>query len=436
MDSKLLLNDNSYKVVGVLSPSFIFPGTEAEAEIAVPLSPETDPRRSDRGSNFLRVLARLKPGVTISQAQAELAAVCEDLKQKYPATNSKHTPPRVLALQDEMVGSYAAALLMLLGAVGMVLLIACSNLASLLLARASARFKEIAVRTALGATRMRLVRQLLTESMLLALAGGALGAVGASWGIELVHKLSPSDLPRAGEINIDGRVLLFTLSVSLVAGLVFGLAPAIQASKVELIEVLKGASRGSSAAGGRTRSILVVSEIAISLVLLIGAGLLVKSFNRIQEISPGFDTDKLLLVRLSLPQARYSKAQDVSALYEKVVNRVQSLPGVEAVGAANVLPLSAMNVRADFTIVGRPPLSPTEVPAAQNRLVSPGYLHTMRVPIIKGRDFSEMDNSRAQAVVVIDETLASRYFPDQDPIGAHLKLDDGGTAPPRDVEIV
>jgi putative ABC transport system permease protein len=303
--NKLTLNNDSYTVIGVLPRTFIFPGTEAEAEIAIPLSFETDPRRSERGSNFLRVFARVKPEAALKQTEAEFAGISNDLKQRYPDSNGKHAAPRVVALQDEMVGSYRSALLILLAAVGFVLLIACSNLANLLLASASARHKEIAVRTAIGATRFRLIRQLLTESVLLALAGGALGVFGAWWGIDLLLTLSPSDLPRSGEIGIDARVLVFTLVVSLLAGLIFGVTPAIQASKVDLIKELKGASKGSLDGFGRnrTRSILVISEIAISLVLLIGAGLLVKSFQRLQDVSPGFDADDLLLVRLSLPQA-------------------------------------------------------------------------------------------------------------------------------------
>jgi len=435
--NKLTLNNDSYTVIGVLPRTFIFPGTEGEAEIAVPLSFTTDPRRTERGSNFLRVIARLKPEAGIKQTEAELAAISNDLKQKYPDTNGKHAAPRVVALQDEMVGSYRSALLMLLAAVGFVLLIACSNLANLLLASASARHKEIAIRTAIGATRIRLIRQLLTESMLLAVAGGALAVLGAWWGIDLLLTLSPSDLPRSGEISLDARVLAFTLGVSLLAGLIFGVTPAIHASKVDLIKELKGASKGSLEAFGRnrTRSILVVSEIAISLVLLIGAGLLVKSFQRLQNVSPGFDADGLLLVRLSLPQARYSKPEEIRTFYEKIASRIEALPGVESVGAANVLPMNGLNVRADYTVVGRPPVSKTDVPAAQNRFVSPGYFHTMKIPIMTGRDFTEMDGSRAQAVVVIDETVAARYWPDQNPLGAHLKIDDGG-ATPREVEIV
>jgi putative ABC transport system permease protein len=436
--SKLSLSDDSYTVVGVLPADFIFPGTEAESEIAIPLSLETDPRRSERGSNFLRVFGRLKPGVTLEQARADLAGINDLLRQQYPEANAKKTAPRVLSLHDEVVGSYRAALLVLLGAVGFVLLIACSNLANLLLVRASARHKEIAVRVALGATRTQVIRLLLTESLALAILGGLLGIFLASWGIDLLVALSPAELPRATGIGMDGPVLGFTLTISLLSGLIFGLVPALQASNVDLIEELKGTTRSSTApaAHNRTRSLLVVAEVAISLVLLTGAGLLVKSFRNLQSVSPGFEAENLLSVRLSLPQTKYSKPEAVENFYQKIVPRIESLSGVETVGAANVLPLSAMNVRADFTIVGRPPLSQTEVPAAQNRWVSPSYFQTLRIAVLKGRQFTEMDTPRGQGVVMIDKSLADRYWPGADPLGAHIKIDDAAPAPPREVEII
>jgi predicted permease len=433
---KLTLNGDAYTVVGVLPQSFMLPGTEAE--IFIPLALDSDPRRTERGSNFLRAFARLKPGVTREQAQADLATISERLKQQYPDDNAKMTAPKAFSLRDEIVGSYQAALLLLLGAVGLVLLIACSNLANLLLAKASARRKEVAIRMALGASRGRLIRQLLTESVVLALFGGSLGLFLALWGIDLLVALSPVDLPRAQEIAIDQRVLAFTAGLSLLAGLGFGLTPALQASRLNLNEEFKGESRGAS--GGvrrnRTRNLLVVFELAISLVLLVGAGLLVKSFMRLQQVSPGFEPSNMLLVRLSLPQSSYSTPQSVAAFYQKLAPRIEGLPGVQGVGLANVLPLSASNTRTDFSIVGRPPLSPSEMPGAQNRWVSPGYFQTMRVPLLAGREFTEQDGTDSPGVVVIDEALAHRFFkPDESPIGFHLRIDDGA-GEPREVEIV
>jgi predicted permease len=433
---QITLNGEQYTVAGVLPPDFIFPG--ADAEIAVPLIPETDPRRTERDSNFLRVYARLKPEVSLAQAQSEMAQITARLREQYMEANAKKTAPRVLLLQEEIVGDYHKPLLMLLGAVALVLLTACANLANMLLARASARVREIAIRVAIGATRRALVRQLLTESLMVALAGGVAGLVLAWWGVHLLLRLSPADLPRAREVVIDARVLAFTLIVSLLAGVIFGLMPALSASKVDLNLELKGVGRGMSDRKERkhTRSLLVISEVALSLLLLIGAGLFIKSFLRLQQVSPGFDPHHVLALKLALPPARYKKPDDVKGFYEKLAPRVGSLPGVESVGAASVMPLSGSNVRADFIIMGRPPLKPEEVPAAQNRWVSPGYFKLMRIPILKGREFDERDGARSVAVVVIDEALARRFWPDGNAIGERLKIDDAAPAPWREVEIV
>jgi putative ABC transport system permease protein len=431
----ITLNGDSYTVVGALPASFIFPGQEID--MATPLVLETDARHSERSANFLRVFARLKPGYTGQQAQGDMDSISRNLQQLYPATNAKKTPPKVFALQDEVVGSYRTALMMLLGAVGLVLLIACSNLANLLLSRASARHKEMAIRSALGASRRRLIRQLLTETSLLALIGGAIGLFLSWRGINFLMALSPANLPRAGEVNIDGRVLTFTLIISLLAGVIFGLIPALQASKVNLNEELKSTSKGAPDAGrrDRARGFLVVAEIALSLVLLITAGLLVKSFLRLQEVSPGFNGDNLLLVRLSLPPSTYSNRAAITVFFDKILPQVANLPGVNSVGAANVLPLSGMNVRSDFTIVGRPPVLPTEKPASQNRWVSPGYFQTLGIPVLKGREFTPQDNAQAPGVVIVDEALAKRYWPNESPVGSHLLLEDGSPQP-RDVEII
>jgi predicted permease len=431
----ITLNGDTYTVVGALPPTFIFPG--AEIDMAIPLIVETDARHADRGANFLRAFARLKPGYTAQQTQSEMDSISRNLQQLYPATNAKKTPPKVFGLQEEVVGSYRTALMMLLGAVGLVLLIACSNLANLLLSRASARHKEMAIRSALGATRARLIRQLLTETSLLALTGGALGLLLSWKGINFLMALSPANLPRAAEVNIDGRVLAFTLIISLLAGLIFGLIPAVQASKVNLNDELKSTGKGSPDAGrrDRARSFLVVAEVALSLMLLITAGLLVKSFLRLQEVSPGFNGDNLLLVRLSLPQASYPNREAVTVFFDKLLPQIASLPGVSSVGAANVLPLSGMNVRSDFTIVGRPPVLPTEKPASQNRWVSPDYFQALGIRVLKGREFTAQDNVHAPGVVIVDEALARRYWPNESPVGSHLLLEDGSPQP-RDVEIV
>jgi predicted permease len=405
-------------------------------EIATPLILETDPKRSDRGTNFLRVFARMKSGATRPQVQSEMDSISRHLQQLYPEENAKKTPPKVFLLQDEIVGSYRTSLFLLLGAVGLVLLIACSNLANLLLARASARRKEMAVRAALGASRRRLIKQLLTETGVLILLGGGLGLLLSWWGLKFLMVLGPENLPRVREINIDGWVLAFTFVATCLAGLVLGLLPALQASKVDLNEELKGTSKGAADAGQRSaaRSVLVVSEIALSLVLLISAALLMQSFLRLQDVQPGFKSDNLLLVRLSLPPRKYSNAEAVTVFYDQVLSRIQSLPGVQSAGASNVLPLSGLNVRSDFTIAGRPPLSASDKPAAQNRFVSADYFRALGIRIVQGREFTPHDNAAGSRVAIIDEALARRYWPNANPLGVHLNIED--SPQPRDVEIV
>jgi putative ABC transport system permease protein len=430
---KLTLNGDTYTVVGALPPHFTIPN--AVIEVATALRMETDPRRGERGSNFLRVFGRLKDGVTVTQARADLATVTTRLREQYP-DNVKLTAPNVQPLRDEVVGGYRKALWLLLGAVGMALLIACANLANMLLARATARRKEIAIRAALGATRSRLARQMLTESLLLAVVGGALGMILAVTGRDLLLALSPADLPRGGEVVIDGRILLFSLALSFLAGIVFGLAPALQATKTDLNAELKEGRHSGSGGSSRLRDALVIAEVALSMAMLVGAGLLIRSFAHLQSVSPGFETGKLLTAQLSLPAASYAQAEAVSVFYDRLAARLTSLPGVEAVGAASALPLSGINARTEFTISGRPPVTPADTPAAQDRWVSPGYFHTMRIPLVEGREFTEGDHERAAGVAVIDETLARRHWPGASPLGAHLLLDYGTREKPRDFEIV
>lgn len=430
MGKTLALNGDSYTVVGVLPADFVFPWLDSE--IVVPLKIDIDPRRADRDTNFLRAFARLKPGLTREQAQADLASIATQLQQEYPEANAKKIAPRALALREEIVGDYRKALVLLLCAVVLVLLIACSNIANMLLARASARHKEMAIRRALGASGARLIRQLLTECVILALIGGALGLILAAWGVDLLLALSPANLPRAREAGIDGAVLGFSAGLSLAVGLIFGLAPALQASHADLNDELKAGGRGATTSPHRTRarSLLVISEIALAVVLLAGAGLSLKSFARLQRVNAGFDAERLLLARLSLPQAKYSNLQAVITFYEQVSERLKNVPGVESVGAANVLPLSGLFVRTDFTIAGRAPLSATDAPAAQNRWVTPGYFGTMRIPLLQGREFTDRDKMSGKGVAVIDETLAQCHFRNENPIGEHLKFFE------RDFEIV
>ncbi len=431
----LTLNGASYTVVGVLPPQFFFP--IREAEMAVPLAPDTDPWRGVRTSvNFLRALARLKPGVTREQAEADLTSVADRLRREYPVANGQKLGVTLSPLHEEVVGNFRLALWVLLGAVGAVLLITCVNLANLALVRASARHREMAIRTALGATRRRLVQQLATESVLLALLGGAAGLLLAVHGIPLLLALSPATLPRTGEVGVDFRVLGFTLALSLMAGLIFGLAPAWQATRVNPSEELKENGRGTvgGARQSRARSLLVVSEISISLVLLVGAGLLVKSFLRLQAVSPGFDAQNVLAVRLSLPKARYSSRVVVTTFYDELRPRLERLPGVEAVGFVSVLPLSGTLASVDFTIEGRA-APPDEARVADYRVASAGYFRAMKIPLIAGREFDEHDTAKAAPVMLVSQSLARRYWPNGSPLGAHLRIDDNDEGP-RPVEIV
>jgi predicted permease len=431
----LTLNGAGYTVVGVLPPQFFFP--IREAELAVPLAPDADPWRSVRNStNFLFALARLKPGVTREQAEADLTSVAERQRQQYPVTNRRKLGVTLSPLHEEVVGNFRLALLVLLGAVGMVLLITCVNLANLALVQAAARHHEMAIRTALGAARRRLIQQLATESLLLALLGGVAGLLLAFCGIPLLLALSPASLPRAAEVGMDFRVLGLTLAVSLLAGGIFGLVPAWQATRVSLNEELKDSGRSST--GGarqrRARGLLVITEIALSLVLLVGAGLLVKSFLRLQAVSPGFEAENALAVRLSLPKAHYSNRAALTAFYEKLRPRLESLPGVETVGVVSALPLSGTLHSIPFTIEGRS-ATPDDVERADYRVVNSGYFRALKIPLIAGREFNERDMAQTAPVALISQNLAHRYWPDRSPLGAHLRINDNNQGP-RLVEIV
>jgi len=432
----LTLNDENYIVVGVLPPDFAFPGMEAD--IVVPLVPDADPLRKERASiSFLNVIGRLKQGVTQQQAETDLNAIASQLQQLYPVANASKKGTKLVPLHEELVGNFRLAFLVLSAAVGLVLLIACANLANLVLARASTRYREMAIRLAIGATRGRLIRQLLTENILLALVGGALGLVLTHPAMKSIIALSPASLPRAGEISIDATVLLFTLLISLFSGVLFGLIPTLQIARESFTEELKGSGKGASDGSRRNsiRNLLILAEVAISLILLIGAGLLAKSFLRLQAVSPGFDIKNLLVMRLSLPKAQYSKPEMVTAFYEQLSSRIENLPGVQSVSATSVLPLSGSNTRINFTILGRPPLSLSERPVTQYRMTGPNYFRTMSIPVRFGRDFTNGDTPHSQPVAIINDSFARRYWPNETPIGAHIMLDDNNQAP-REVEII
>jgi putative ABC transport system permease protein len=408
------------EVVGVMPPRFQFP--DPAIEIWKPLLLDADAVSSDnRGSHGYTALARLRPGVTLSQAQADLAGVTATFQAEHPLNYRTGFSVALRPLQAEIVGDTGRPLLILLGAVALVLLIACANVSNLLLARAASRRREIALRTALGASRGRLVRQLLTESVLVAAAGGIAGLVLAWWGVDLLIALAPGTIPRLREVTLDARVVLFTALVSLATGLVFGIVPALRASGPSPGEALKeGGRSGDGAMLGRAGRVLVISEVALSLVLLAGAGLLVHSFARVQNVEPGFDAGGLLTLRLSLPESRYTTFEKGDRFFDELFAALRARPDVESVAAANVLPFSGNNGSRTFHIEGQEPKRPEDQPEEQLRIVTDGYFQTMKVPIVKGREFTERDRLGAPRVALVNEALARKHFADGRAIGRRV----------------
>jgi putative ABC transport system permease protein len=414
----LTLNGESYIVVGVMPASFQFPSSDDEAWVPIAF---TQQEASNRGRHYLEVLARLKPGVSLAQAQSEMSTIATRLQQQYPEQNAD-LGAVVQPLHEHLVGDIKPALLILLGAVGLVLLIACANVANLLLARAAVRQKEIAVRVALGAKRRRLIRQFLTESILLSTLGGIVGLGIAYGGLFLLRAFIPENISQAREISIDFKVLAFTLIVSVLTGVIFGLAPAIQATRFNQMETLKEGGRDAATGGSgkRLRSLLVMSEVAISLVLLIGAGLLINSFLRLRNVDPGFRADNLLTMKIVLPEPKYAKFQRRAAFYTDLVQRVQSLAGVRSAAVTTNLPLYRQGNSISISIEGRPAPPPGQELIVVTRIISPAYFETMSIPLLKGRALTDQDTETSPNVVVISETMANRFWPGEDPIGKRI----------------
>jgi len=430
----LSLNGESYSVIGILPRGFPLP--LRGAELAIPLSPDSDPLRNVRNSvNFLRLIARLKPDVTRHQAGSDLNAIVRHQRQQFGEAYSKKTGINVVPLYEELVGDVRTGLLILLGAVVSVLLIGCSNLAALALTRTASRYQEIAIRKALGATSARLVTQLLSESLLLALLGGVAGLLLATFGVRALLSLTPAQLPRSQEIGVDARVLAFAVAASVLSALIFGILPAWQAARAEMNRALKLNSRGAGEGArlNRWRSILVIAEVGVSFVLLIGAGLLIQSFQRVQAIQPGFDPSHTVAARFSLPKSNYQNRAAVALFCEKLIPGVQTLPGVEAVGAVSILPMSGSANIIEFSVVGRA-TAQTDTYAAQFRAATPGYFMAMRIPLLQGRGFSEHDRADSVAVALVNEAMAHRLWPDGNAVGAYINIDDNNTGP-RPVEI-
>ena len=429
------LNDASYTLVGILPADFFFP--IPGAELAVPLVPDADPLRFNRNTvNFLRMVGRIRPGVSLEQAQAGMNVLAVKLRQQFPEPNARKIGVKLTPMRDQVTGGYRRALWVLLAAVGFVLLIACANLANLNLVRASARRKEMSILSALGATRWQVIKQLLLESAILAAAGGIFGLFLARLGVRALLALTPANVPRSGEIELDVPVLGFTVLISLFAAIATGLVPALSITRGDLARQLNEASRGSTegARGKALRAGFVVVEVGLSLVLLAGATVLLKSFSKVQAVDPGFDPHGVLAVRLSLPKNRYSHIADVTRFYDALLPRVQALPGVSAAGVIQMLPLSGLISRIPFTVVGRA-FSQEEIPEAEYRIVSSMYLNVMRIPLLVGREFSESDTGQTRLVCHINETLAKRYWPAGAAVGAHVMLNDNDSGP-REAEII
>lgn len=412
------ISGNSYTVIGVMPADFVMPTEVPDLWASVRVVNPVAARF--RGVHFLRNYLRLAPGVTLAQAQSEMDRIDAWLAENYPEENkNRHTV--LLSLHDRVVANSRSALLILFGAVGLVLLIACANFANLLLARAAARRQELVIRAALGAGRGRLIRQMLTESTVLSMVGGAGGLVLAMWGVDVLTALKPANLPRLSSIGIDGWVLAFTLAVSILTGVVFGLVPAINATRLEAGEALKESGRTST--GGlarlRARSLLVVSEIALALVLLIGAGLLIKSLWRLRTIDPGFNPGGLLTLRMELPESRYREIPKQTQFRQHVLEQLNAMPGVQA-AMISELPMSGESLMHNFIIDGREPLAPGSEPELETRTVAGDYFRTMGIPLLAGRDFTSQDNADSPMVGLVNESFVREYFPNENAIGARI----------------
>jgi putative ABC transport system permease protein len=448
LNQPITLNNKSYTVIGIMPESYLYP---SRVEMWVPVGQLSDqPSWQSRGNHpGLYGVARLKPGVTFEQAEADMNNVAANLEQQYPDSNTA-TRVRMRPLMEIFVSDVRRALWVIFGAVGFVLFIACANIANLLLARATSRKKEMAIRTAVGASRWRIARQLLTESIVLSLIGGSIGLVLARWGVDLILYVSPNAIPRSREIGLDWSVLAFTVGVSFLTGILFGLIPAIQAGDVDVHETLKETGRGTS---GRQwlRSSLVVVEVATTLVLLIGAGLMIRSFYLLQKVNPGFSHEHLTSFSVSLPQKKYATDEQQASFYNRLLENIRALPGVESTAAASGLPLGNNGWQTSFVIDGQPVPPREQIPLMEACLVTPDYFKAMNIPVLRGRVFTDRDdrshlagrdlsklneNQRAVAglnSIVIDEEFAKRYWPNEDPVGKHVRLGTENDAPKLEV---
>ncbi len=421
LNQSMVLDAKNYTIVGVMPRAFQFPIQNEPVELWTTVALDRggkEPITDERGAHYMNVIARLKPGVAKQQAQAEMTSISARLEQQYPDKNL-HRSSSVEPVLEALVGNIRPALLILLGAVGCVLLIACANVANLLLARAMTRHKEMAIRSALGASRLRVIRQLLTESVLLSLAGGGLGLLLAVWWSDLLVSLGKQDIPRALQVGMDWRVLGFTLLVSVMTGVVFGLVPALHSSKTDLTESLKERGAGGGARRNRIRNVLVVAELAIAVVLLVGAGLLIQSLWRLRQVPPGFNSENILTLVVGIPEVKYPTGKQAQ-FYHDLVARIESLPGVRSASAVIPLALSGDLFSISFETEGRP-VAKGDRPSADFFAIGGGYFKTMGISLVEGRDFTERDDKQAPGVVIVNQAFARKFFPGEDPIGKHIR---------------
>ena len=420
-DKQIVLDGKPYVVAGVMPAEFQFPVDSQPMDLWATIAVEGADSQTERGSHFLGVIGRLRDGATLAAANAETMEISARLGTQYKDTNSHWR----MALQPEMqelVGDVRPALLLVLGAVGFLLLIACANAANLLLARAAGRQREMAIRVSLGAGKSRILTQLLTESVLLSLAGGALGLLLAVWGTAALANLPSLGIPRLASTGVDGRALVFTVALSLFTGVLFGLAPALHASRFNLFSSLKEGGRTATEGVGhsRLRAILVISQVSLAVVLLIGAGLLIESVYHLLHESPGFEPQECMAFNLDLPDSRYGKPEQSADFFRDLLGRIRAVPGVTAASAVLPLPLSGDSMRTSFEIEGKP-IAKSDLPGTNIRAVGLDYFQTMRIPLLAGREFDARDDRHAPHVVVINQTLARKFFPNESPIGKHIK---------------
>jgi putative ABC transport system permease protein len=419
---RIQLDGVSKEINGVMPAGFKYP---RETMAWLPIAYDNAFVNTQRGAWYLTVVARLKSGVTPEQSAAEVRTIGAQLAKQYPDADGS-IGMTTFPLLESMVGSVKSSMLVLLGAVGFVLLIACTNVANLLLARAAVRETEMAVRTALGAGRRRLVRQLLTEAVLLSLMGAVVGLLLAVWGVAFLVQLKPAGIPRLDDVHIDAVVILFTVAVAALTGVLFGIVPAVHSTRRTVAASLKEGGRGAVGVRGssRTRGALVVAELALALMLLVGAGLLMRSFMRLQSVDPGFRPDHALTFELTFPDAAYGDDNEerIVSFFDQLLPRLRALPGATSVGAVMGLPLSGMAFDISFTVEGRPPVPPQDEPSMQIRVATPDYFSTIGIPLKRGRFFSESDRATSKQVVLITESAARQYFPGEDPIGKVIRL--------------